>query len=95
MVNHTIVKTYTRRQSTVESSTYGSELVAARIATDLAMEIRYILRMLGVKTDGSALMLGDNKCGTKYHSNILSIEERHCAFTAHYTRETIATRAIR
>ena len=61
MINHTIVKTYTKRQSIVESSTYSSELVAARIATDLAMEIRYILRMLGVKIDGSALMLGDNK----------------------------------
>ena len=69
--------------------------MAARIATDLAMEIRYILRMMGVKTDGSALMLGDNKCGTKYHSNILSIEERHCAITDHHTREAIATRAIR
>ena len=41
MVNNTIVKTYSRRQSTVESSTYGSELVAARIATDMAVEIRY------------------------------------------------------
>ena len=51
--------------------------------------------MLGVKTDGSALMLRDNKCGTKNHSNILRIEERYCAFTDHHTREAIATRAIR
>ena len=85
----------TKKQSTVESSTYGSELVAARIATDLAMEIRCILRMLGVKTDGSALRLGDEKCGTKHHSNILRFEERHSAITNHHTRETIATRAVR
>ena len=73
MVNNTIVKTYSKRQSTVESSTYGSELVAARVATDMAVEIRYTLQMLGVPIDGSVLMLGDNKsvvlnttvCGNK------------------------------
>ena len=53
MVNNTIVKTYSKRQSTVESSTYGSELVAARVATDMAVEIRYTLQMLGVPIDGS------------------------------------------
>ena len=61
MINNIVVKTYSKRQATVESSTYGSELVAARIATDIAIEIRYILHMLGVEIDGSILMLGDNK----------------------------------
>ena len=96
MINHTIVKTYTKSQSTVESSTYGSELVAARIATDLAMEIRYILRMLGVKIDGSALMLGDNKSvviNTTIPSSVL--KKKHCAIAYHRTREAVAARAIR
>jgi hypothetical protein len=44
----------------VETSTYGSELVASRIATELILEIKYILRSLGVALDGPALMLGDN-----------------------------------
>ena len=47
-VNSTPVKWYSKRQSTVESSTYGSELVAARIETEFAIELRYKLRMLGV-----------------------------------------------
>jgi hypothetical protein len=36
------------RQKTVETSTYGSELVAARIAIDI-IEMRYKLRLLGVR----------------------------------------------
>ena len=96
MVKHTVVKTYSKRQTTVESSTYGSELVAARIATDLAMEVRYTLRMLGVQIDGSALMLGDNKSvviNTTIPSSVL--KKKHCAIAYHRIREAVAARAIR
>ena len=60
-MNNTVVKTFSKRQTTVESSTYGSELVAARLATDSVVELIYTLQMIGVPIDGSALMLGDNK----------------------------------
>ena len=46
---------------TMETSTYGYELVAARITTELAIEYRNTLRFMGVKVDGPTLMLGDNK----------------------------------
>ena len=42
-------------------TTYGSGLLAARIATELIIEYRYALGgMLGTPVDGPALMLGDN-----------------------------------
>ena len=41
LVNNTVVKTFSKRQTTVESSTYGSELVAACLATDQAVELIY------------------------------------------------------
>jgi hypothetical protein len=44
----------------VETSTYGSEFVASRVATELILEVRYMLRSLGMALDGPALMLGDN-----------------------------------
>ena len=47
-VNPTPIKWYSKRQNTIETSTFGSELVAALIATELTMEIRYKLRMLVV-----------------------------------------------
>ena len=61
MLNNVIVETFSKRQATVEPSTYGSEMIAARIATDMTVEIRHTLHMLGLPIDGSILMLGDNK----------------------------------
>ena len=46
LVNNTPLIWYTKRQKTVESSTYGSELVAARIGVEMIIEVRYKLRML-------------------------------------------------
>jgi hypothetical protein len=60
-VNKTLVKWISKCQQTVETSTYGSELVALRITTDLAIKYRYTLHMLGVDRDGPAMMFGDNK----------------------------------
>ena len=47
-INKTPIKWYTKRQNTIETSTFGAELVAARIATEYTMEMKYKLRMLGV-----------------------------------------------
>ena len=42
-INNMPIRWISKRQATVETSTYGSELVTARIATELIMEIRYKL----------------------------------------------------
>ena len=60
-INGTLVKTVSKKQRTVETSTYGSELVAARVATEIAIEYRHTLRQLGVAIDGPTLTLGDNQ----------------------------------
>jgi len=59
-INNTPVKWISKRQTTVETSTYGSELVAARISVDTIIEFRYKLRMLGVPINEPAMMLGNN-----------------------------------
>jgi hypothetical protein len=60
MLNNTPVRWVSKRQKTVESSTYGSKLVVSRIATEFSLEIRFMLRSLGVDLDAQTLMLGDN-----------------------------------
>ena len=90
-VNGTPVKWISKRQKTVETSTYGSELVAARIATEVIMEFRYNLRMLGVDVDGPALLLGDNKSvvlNTTVPSSMLN--KKHLACNYHRVREAVA-----
>ena len=98
MINHTVVKTYSKRQTTVESSTYGSELVAARIATDLAVELCYTLQMIGVPIDGSVLMLGDNNLKSVVLNTTIpssALKKKHNAIAYHRVREAIAARVIR
>ena len=96
MANNTPVCWISKRQKTVESSTYGSELVAARIATELILELRYMLRMMGVPLDGPALMLGDNMSvvvNTTLPSSVL--KKKHCAIGYHCVREAIAAGIMR
>ena len=75
---------------------YGSELVAARIATELIMKLRYTLRMLGVPLDGPALMLGDNMSvvlNTTVPSSVL--KKKHLGTSYHRVREAIAAKILR
>ena len=57
MINRMIWKTISKRQKTVETSTYGSELVASRMTVEQGIALRYTLRMLGVGLEGSILTL--------------------------------------
>jgi hypothetical protein len=60
MLINTPIRWISKRQNTVNTSTYGSEFVASSISMELILEIRCMLRSLGVALDGPALMLGDN-----------------------------------
>ena len=95
-VNNTPVKWISKRQKTVETSSYGSELVAARMAVEAIMDLRYKLRMLGVPLDGPALMLGDNM-SVVLNTTVPSspLKKKHQAVNYHRVREAIAARIIR
>jgi len=51
---------YSKRQNTVESPTYGSELVAMNIAIENLLGLRYKLRMRGMHMEKCSTLLGDN-----------------------------------
>src|SRR5687767_3287430 len=57
---NTRVSWLSKRQKTVESSTYGSEMVASRIAIELVISLRYSLYMLGVNLEPTTVLVGDN-----------------------------------
>ena len=58
MLTHCKCHFFSLVQSTVETATFGSEFVAARIATDQIIDLRYTLMYLGVPVRS---MFGDNK----------------------------------
>ena len=61
MVGRTIVKWYPKRQNTVETSTYRSDLVALRIAIKALTEVGYKLCMMGIDFYKKSYVLCDNK----------------------------------
>jgi hypothetical protein len=94
-VNQTQVDWFSKKQNTVESATFGSEFVAARIATDQVMDLRYTLRMLGVPLDGPAWMFGDNE-SVVTNSTVpkSTLKKRHNALCYHRVREACAARVM-
>ena len=67
----------------METSTYGSELVASIVATELILEYRYSLQMMGVELDGPALLLGDNNSvilNCTMPNSVLKKKHNACAY---------------
>ena len=95
-INSTPVRWYCKKQNTVETSTYGSELVAGRIACETAIEYRYKLRMLGVIVKGPVVLLGDNMSVIQNCSLPSSqLKKKHNAIAYHKIRECVATGIIK
>jgi hypothetical protein len=96
LVNKTPLDWYSKRQGCVETSTYGSEFVASRIATDKIVETRYMLRMLGVQMSGPSYLFGDNLAVVS-SSTIpeFNLKKRHNALSYHRVREAVAAGIIK
>jgi hypothetical protein len=58
--NNTPIQWISKRQKTVVCSIYGSDLVTSKKATELILEVRYMLRWLGVSLNGRTMMLEDS-----------------------------------
>jgi hypothetical protein len=96
ILNNTPIRWISKRQKTVETSTYGLKLVASRVATELILEIRYMLWSLGVALYGPALMLGDNMSvvlDTTVPSSVL--KKKLNAIAYHRVSEAIAASIMR
>ena len=95
-LNNAAVIWFSKKQNTVESSSFGSEFVALRIARDLIMGLWYKLRMFGVPIVGPASVLCDNHGVVKNTSlpdSVLS--KRHNAINYNVVRKAVAAGIIR
>jgi hypothetical protein len=60
MLNRAPIMWFSKRQNTVETSTFGSEFIALKIATEMTEGLRYKLRMMGIPIEGSTNVFCDN-----------------------------------
>eukprot|EP00804_Cyclotella_cryptica_P008557 CCRYP_007551-RA/>CCRYP_007551-RA protein AED:0.38 eAED:0.38 QI:0/0/0/1/1/1/2/0/852 len=90
-MNNALITTFSKRQNTVESSTFGSELVAMRICRNLLMALRIKLKMFGVPLDGPANVFCDNDGVWKNVSIPEStLNKKHNSINYHVVRESVA-----
>jgi len=95
-VNKAPILWYSKRQTTVETSTFGSEIVAMKIAVEMIEGLRYKLRMLGVPIVGPCSVFCDNDSVVKNVTHVESpLKKKHCSISYHKTREAIAAETIR
>ena len=87
---------YSKRQNTVETSTFGSEFVALRIAVELTEALRYKLRMFGIPIEGPTNVYCDNEAVTKNAIHPEStLKKKHNSIAYHRAREAVAAGTIR
>ncbi len=93
--NRAPVIAYSKRQNSVECSTYGSELCAMRQAIELVKSLRYKLRMFGIPIDGPADVFCDNESVFKNVSIPTSIlSKKQHSISYHSCRESVAAKIM-
>ncbi len=86
---------FSKRQNTVETSTFGFEFIAAKIAVEMIEGLRYKLRMFGVPIDGPANVYCDNNSVVTNSARPEStLKKKHNAIAYHKVREAIAQGTI-
>jgi hypothetical protein len=80
-----------KRQGSIETSTYGAEFCAMRTAMEELISFRYMLRCLGVEVTVASLVCGDN-LGVVQNISIRDslLKKKHVAISYHKSREVIA-----
>ncbi len=95
-LNGTPINWYSKRQNTIESSTFGSEFVALKIAAEMNDALRYKLRMFGIPIDGPTNGFCDNQSVVTNVVNPEStLKKRHNSIAYHKVRKCIASKALR
>ena len=95
LVNATPSHWHTKRQATVETVFFDFEFVAARIATDQIIDLRYTLMYPGVPVRSKSYMFGDNKSvvdSASIPTSTLSKKSNLASY--HRVREAIAAAYI-
>ena len=94
-VGRTPVAWLCKRQTTIQTSSYGAEFMAGRTACEEAISLRYMLRCLGVRIKGRTLFPGDNlgmlQSSTRPDSRL---KKKAQALSWHKIRECVAAGII-
>lgn len=92
-VNSAPILWYSKKQSTVESSTFSAEMIAMRTCFEAIVHLRYKLRMFGIPllNNAPASVFCDNESCVKNTSQFEStLNKKHVSIAYHYIRWHVA-----
>ena len=82
-----------KRQNSVETSTFGSEFPAMKGATEYIQGLRFKLRMMGIPIAGPAIVLEDNQ--SALHNTSVpesTLKKKSNSIAYHFVREGVAAK---
>ena len=91
-LNRAPVSWYSKKQTSVETSTFGSEYMALKVGIEMIKGLRYKLRMMGVPLDGHAHIRVDNM--SVVHNSTIpesSLKKKSNSIAYHFVRENVAS----
>ena len=95
-MNNAPICWFSKKQNTVETSTFGSELVALRTAVEKVKALRIKLRYMGIELGGPTVVYCDNQSVTKSTTNVEArLSRKHQSICWHAVREAQAAGWIR
>ena len=96
-LNRAPILWYSKRQQTVETSTFSSELIALKVCVETIIHLRYKLRMFGVSVpDNHAThIFCDNESVVKNSSRIESVlNKKHNSLADHFCQWAVAANIV-
>ena len=90
-LNSALTYWWSKKQTSIESSSFGSEFIAMKQCCEYLRGLRYKLRMMGIPCDGPSLIYGDNQsvlANTTIPDSALKKKSQSIAY--HFVREGVA-----
>jgi hypothetical protein len=90
-VNGALVHWWSKKQNSVESSSFGSEFIAMKQCCEYLRGLRYKLRVMGIPVLGPAYIYGDNQSVLANTSNPNStLKKKSQSIAYHFVQEGVA-----
>ena len=90
-IQRSMIIAKSKKQTSVEGATFGSEFSAMKTAAEENRALRYKLRMMGVSIDGPSYMYSDNTSVLHNTSNPEStLKKKSNSIAYHFIREAVA-----
>ena len=95
-VNNTPIDWFHKKQNTVKTSTFGAELIAARISMEKVKALRTKLQWLRIPIYGTTYMFCDNDSVVKSMSRTeITLSKKHQLISWHSVRDSISSGWLR